>query len=98
MEHGRRQYNGHGNSKCGNPVFTLGASSTRCEAAGTVTYTATASNSTGITYSLDATSLGAGNTIDATTGEVTYVAGWTGVSTITASADGCGGPTTQIIR
>ena len=48
----------------GTPVFTLGATSTRCQAAGTVTYTATATNNTGITYRLDATSIGSGNTID----------------------------------
>ena len=78
----------------GTPVFSLGAASIRCDGAGTVTYTATASNSTNITYSLDATSSGAGNTIDASTGAVTYVAGWTGLSTITASADGCAGPKT----
>jgi hypothetical protein len=75
------------------PVFTLGASSTRCQAAGSVTYTATASNTTGITYSLDATS-GAVNSINPSTGTVTYVAGWSGVSTITASAAGCNGPKT----
>lgn len=75
-----------------NPVFTLGASSSRCQAAGTVTYTATASNTTGITYLLDAISLGAGNTINASTGAVTYVAGWTGTSIITARAVGCNGP------
>ncbi len=76
------------------PVFSLGASSTRCESAGTVTYGATASNNTGITYSLDATSLSDGNSIDANTGDVTYVAGWTGASIITATATGCNGPTT----
>ena len=76
------------------PVFLLGANSTRCDGAGTVTYTATASNTTGITYSLDAASIAGGNTIDASTGEVTYVAGWIGTSTITASAAGCNGPTT----
>ncbi len=38
---------------------------------------------------LDATSLSAGNTINASTGAVTYVAGWSGTSTITATAAGC---------
>ncbi len=78
----------------GTPVFVLGESSVRCQGAGTVTYTATASNSTGITYSLDAASLSAGNSINASTGAVTFTAGWTGTSTITASAAGCGGPKT----
>lgn len=75
------------------PEFTLGVSSQRCRAAGTVTYTANAANSTAITYSLDATTLAAGNTINASTGAVTYVAGWAGTSVITASAAGCNGPT-----
>lgn len=77
----------------GTPVFALGTSSTRCFSAGTITYSATASNSTAITYSLDATSLSWGNTINATTGAVTYWALWIGTSTITATATGCGGPT-----
>src|SRR5205085_2280566 len=75
--------------------FTLGVSSTRCEGAGTVTYTATATNNTGITYSLDAASVAAGNSIDVSTGAVTYNAAWNGTSTITASADGCNGPRTR---
>ena len=79
----------------GTPVFTLGATSTRCQGAGTVTYTATATNNTGITYSLDAASIAGGNTINAATGDVTYAAGWTGTSTITASAAGCNGPKTS---
>lgn len=78
----------------GTPVFALGATSTRCFAAGTITYTATASNSTAITYSLDATSLSWGNTINITTGAVTYWTLWIGTSTITATATGCGGPKT----
>ena len=76
------------------PVFTLGATSTRCQGAGTVTYTATAANSTARTYSLDAASITGGNTINSSTGAVTYVAGWSGTSIITASAAGCNGPVT----
>ena len=76
------------------PTFSSGSSSSRCQGAGTVTYTANASNTSGITYTLDATSTGAGNTINPTTGAVTYVAGWSGASTITASAAGCSGPKT----
>ena len=78
----------------GQPIFTFGASSTRCQGAVTVTYTATATNTTGITYTLDAASITGGNTINASTGDVTYVAGWTGTSIITATASGCNGPTT----
>ncbi|MEZ4959932.1 MAG: DNRLRE domain-containing protein, partial [Saprospiraceae bacterium] len=80
------------NPNVGTPVFTLGASSYRCQAAGTVTYTASATNSTGITYSLDAASISGGNTINASTGVVTYAAGWFGTTIITASAAGCNGP------
>jgi hypothetical protein len=76
----------------GTPTFTFGATSTRCQGVGTVTYTASSTNTTGITYTLDATSLGAGNTINASTGAVTYTAAWSGTSTITASAAGCNGP------
>src|SRR5206468_1513501 len=78
----------------GTPVFSLGATTTRCQGAGTVTYTATATTTTGITYSLNAASLAAGNTIDASTGEVTYDAAWFGTTIITASAAGCNGPKT----
>ncbi|MFN8206638.1 MAG: T9SS type A sorting domain-containing protein [Bacteroidales bacterium] len=46
-------------------------------------------------YSLDAASLAAGNTINATTGNVTYSAGWSGATTITASATGCNGTLTS---
>jgi len=76
------------------PVFVSGATSTRCQGAGTVTYTANATNTTGITYSLDAASITFGNTINAATGAVTFLATWNGTSTITASAAGCGGPLT----
>jgi len=76
----------------GTPVFTLGSTSTRCQGAGSVTYTATATNTTGITYSIDAASSTGGNTIAAATGMVTYDASWNGTSIITASAAGCNGP------
>ncbi|MFC4476639.1 gliding motility-associated C-terminal domain-containing protein [Flavobacterium chungangensis] len=71
------------------------ATSSRCQAVETITRTTTATNSTGgITYSLDSASSTGGNTINSTTGAVTYVAGWSGVTTITASAAGCNGPVT----
>ena len=81
------------------PTVTINAfspaTSTRCQGAGTVTTTTTASNSTGITYSLDATTAAfAGNSINTATGAVTYAAGWSGTTTITASATGCNGPVT----
>ncbi|MBN1414496.1 MAG: gliding motility-associated C-terminal domain-containing protein, partial [Bacteroidales bacterium] len=78
----------------GNPVFGMGDTSNRCQGAGSVTYPATAANTTDITYSLDGASVTGGNSMNITTGEVTYVAGWTGTSTITATANGCSGPTT----
>ena len=70
----------------------MGATSTRCQGAGTLTYTATASYTTGITYSLDAASMAGGNSINSSTGAVTYAAGWNGTTIITASAAGCNGP------
>jgi hypothetical protein len=66
----------------------------RCQGAETVTTTTSANNATGITYSLDATSISGGNSINATTGAVTYAASWSGNTTITATAAGCGGPVT----
>jgi len=78
----------------GTPVFDLGSSSSRCQGAGIIIYAATSTNNSGISYSLDATSLGAGNIINPSTGEVTYVAGWIGTSTITVTATGCNGPVT----
>ena len=76
----------------GSPVFALGPSSSRSQGAGTLPYSATAANNTGITYSLDAASLAGGNTISATTGSITFAAGWLGSSVITATATGCDGP------
>ena len=80
------------------PTVTIAAFSpataTRCQGAGTVTYSTTATNSTGLTYSLDANSVSGGNSIDASTGAVTFAAGWSGTTTITASAAGCNGPAT----
>ena len=78
----------------GTPVFTLGAMSVRCQGASSQTFTANSTNSTGMSYSLDASSMAAGNTINTATGEVTYVPSWFGASTITASATGCNGPVT----
>ena len=75
-----------------NPVFALGPVSTRTQGVAVITYNATAANSTGITYSLDAASIAAGNTINSVTGDVSWVAAWVGTSTITASAAGCNGP------
>ncbi|KPM50187.1 Ig-like domain-containing protein, partial [Jiulongibacter sediminis] len=76
------------------PVFAAGDSTERCQGSGVVTYSATATYSTSITYALDAASLSAGNSINSSTGAVTFTAGWTGYSTITATAFGCNGPTT----
>jgi hypothetical protein len=78
----------------GTPVFALGASSARDQGVVPVTYTATATGTNGITYSLDAASIAGGNTIDALTGKVTYVALWSWKSIITATAAGCNGPKT----
>lgn len=74
--------------------FAMGSTSTRCAQAETITYTASATNATSLTYSLDASSLTAGNTINSSTGAVTFVGSWSGTSTITATAEGCNGTTT----
>ena len=73
----------------GVPVFTLGASSVRCQGNTPQTYTATASNSTGITYSM---STAGSSTINPATGAVSYDASYSGPVTITATAAGCNGP------
>jgi len=80
----------------GTPLFDLGPTSSRCQGEGNVTYTATAPNTTGITYSLDSTSIGAGNTIDPNTGTVNYMAAWSGTSVIKATASGCNGPKSSV--
>ena len=75
------------------PVFTLGTTSTRCQGSGSVIYAASATNNTGMAYSLNAAAVTGGNSINATTGKVTYAAGWSGTVIITATAAGCNGPT-----
>ncbi|MFH6957844.1 gliding motility-associated C-terminal domain-containing protein, partial [Flavobacterium aquidurense] len=80
------------------PIVTIAAfspaTSNRCQGVGAVTYTTTATNSTGLTYSLDNESLAGGNIINGASGVVTYAAAWSGTTTITASAAGCNGPVT----
>ena len=71
----------------GTPTFTAGAT-TLC-VGGTSTYTATATNSTSITYSILG---GTGASIDPATGIVSAV---TGNFTVIATAAGCNGPTTS---
>ncbi|MBX3253853.1 MAG: DUF11 domain-containing protein [Chitinophagaceae bacterium] len=73
----------------GTPVFAAGAASARCQAAGTGTYSATASNTTGITYTLLPIEAGS---INSTTGEVAWSASFSGNATITAGAEGVNGP------
>lgn len=74
----------------GLPVFTSGPGSSRCQGSGTVAYSASASNTTGITYSLSPISAGS---VDATTGEVIWNISFSGTATISASAAGNNGPT-----
>ena len=68
------------------PVFTGGLVDKRCTGSGTNTYTATASNTSGIVYSLLPLQAG---TINPTTGEVVWSATFAGTATITATATGC---------
>jgi subtilisin-like proprotein convertase family protein len=83
-------------STLGIPVFAPGTPSGVCQGAAPVTFTATAANHLGLTYSLDAASLTAGNAINSATGQVTFAAGWAGISQITATATGCGSPTSAV--
>ena len=62
----------------GTPAFTAGSTSARCQGAGTITYGATATKSSGFTYTLYASSMNGGNTINADTGMLTFSAGWYG--------------------
>ncbi|MEO6831239.1 MAG: hypothetical protein ABI378_03210, partial [Chitinophagaceae bacterium] len=79
----------------GNPVFALGATSTTCQTSGTLTYSATASDATGMTYTLSTSPASVGTTINGSTGAVSYDPAFVGIATITAHAAGCGGPTTS---
>jgi hypothetical protein len=72
------------------PSFTAGAI-TVCQDAADETYTATATNSTGITYSVSPIGVG---TIGSTDGIMNWNPGFSGTATITASATGCNGPVT----
>lgn len=72
----------------GIPVFVLGETSERIQRHKKVTYTATAVNTTLLTYTLDADALLAGNTINAATGEVNYDEDFVGDAVITVTADG----------
>ncbi|WP_167335410.1 Calx-beta domain-containing protein [Pedobacter kyungheensis] len=75
------------NGLVGTPVFAAGSTSTRCQGAGTQTYSATAANATSITYSINTTNSQA--VINATTGEVTFSPVFSGTAVITATAAGC---------
>ena len=77
-----------------NPIFSNGSTSNRCIQNETLTYTASALYSSSIVYSLDTNSLNGGNIINSSTGQVLFSPTWSGVSTITATANGCNGPRT----
>ncbi|MCX2494519.1 hypothetical protein OQX63_13605 [Pedobacter sp. PF22-3] len=68
------------------PVFNGGLTDKRCVGAGTDTYVATATNATGIVYSILPLAAGI---IDANSGIVTWDNTFTGTATITATAKGC---------
>ncbi|MDR3681379.1 MAG: SBBP repeat-containing protein [Flavipsychrobacter sp.] len=81
------------NAAAGIPLFSAGTI-TRCANNGTTSATATASNSTGISYSLDsATAAFPGNNIAPSTGVVTFSANWSGTTIVKAIAIGCNGQT-----
>ena len=81
------------NPQVSTPVFSSGSTSTRCQGAASVTYSATATNTAGIVYSIDAASVSGGNSINSSTGALNYAAGWFGTTTITATANGLAGCT-----
>ena len=61
----------------------------------TTTYTTTATNNTGFNWSL---SNGAAGNIGATTGIMTWANGFSGTVNIQVTANGCNGPSAQVIR
>ncbi|MBL0183360.1 MAG: hypothetical protein IPP96_14125, partial [Chitinophagaceae bacterium] len=77
------------NPATGVPVFTAGATSV-CQNAPDETYTATAANSTGITYSVLPIVAG---TINSSTGVMDWDGGFSGTAIITATATGICGST-----
>lgn len=78
------------------PIFDDGNFSNRCIGSSTNTFSASALNSSGISYSLDASSLSGGNTINSSTGAVTFASNWADTTVITATASGCNGPSSSI--
>ena len=79
------------NPAVGKPVFALGATSYSCSGSIAV-YTATAANTTAITYSITPAIAGI---IDAVTGTMTWDPAFSGFATITATVAGCGIPQTE---
>src|SRR6185312_16257366 len=61
----------------------------------TTTYATTATNNTGFNWSLSDNS--AGN-IDASTGVMTWASGYSGTVDIQVTANGCNGPSSQVVR
>ncbi len=69
------------------PVFDANSQAHICKGSSSLFYTATAANSTGITYSIEEPSNG--NTINPTTGEVTFNPSFSGEVKVIATATGC---------
>lgn len=78
------------------PVFVDGTTSNVCMGDGPRVYSASAVNSTNLTYEIDASSLAAGNSINSSTGEVTFASDYVGNITVTVTATGCTAPTTAV--
>ncbi|PIQ24987.1 MAG: hypothetical protein COW63_19390, partial [Bacteroidetes bacterium CG18_big_fil_WC_8_21_14_2_50_41_14] len=79
------------NPSTGPTIFTVGAT-TLCQDAPDETYTATATNSTSITYSVLPVTAGV---INATTGVMNWDAAFSGIATITATSTGLCGTTSE---
>lgn len=70
------------------PVFVSGDSSTRCQATETISYTATSTHATNISYSINPVAAGS---INNNTGEVSWNSSFSGTAWIQATATGCNG-------
>ena len=72
------------------PTFTLGATSTRCQAGGTVAYTLSNGGAYTYAYTLDNTSIAGGNVSFSFQNDITWSDSWYGISTFKVKASsGC---------
>ncbi len=80
------------------PITVSGGSDPACQLTNgttTTTYSTTATNSTGFNWSL---STGTAGSINPSTGVMTWTNGFSGNVDIRVTANGCGGPSSQVLR